>query len=138
MLTNAPSDAIGVRSAKGSAQPGETIALRGKIGGRIEPMSSGSPVFTIVDLAIEDCTQKMDDNCPTPWDYCCTPTEIITANSATVHLIDASGNASSTDPIAGGLQPLDEVIVVGTIGPRPSEQVLTVKATGVYRANAGG
>lgn len=138
MLASAPADAVHVASAKTSAQPGDTIALRGKIGGRLEPMSSGSPVFTIVDLAVKDCNQKMDDGCPTPWDYCCTPPEVLTVNSATVQLVDAQGNSSPTDPIAGGLKPLDDVIVVGTVGPRPSEQVLTVKATGVYRATAGG
>ncbi|RMH28563.1 MAG: hypothetical protein D6692_05245 [Planctomycetota bacterium] len=36
-------------------------------------------------------------------------------------------------PIDGAKSPLDTVVVVGTVGPRPNAGVLTVRATGIHR-----
>ena len=94
-------------------------------------MTAGSPVFTVVDLEIPHCGQIPGDTCGTPWDYCCEPRDSLTANAATVQLVDSDG-----EPIAGGagpLRPLDEIVVIGSVGPRPDDQVLTIRATGVYR-----
>ena len=132
ILTSAPTGDVGILAAKDTATEGDTLVLRGRIGGRMEPLSDDSPVFTIVDLALPHCGEKAHDSCPTPWDYCCDTPETITAHSATVQLVDAEGRTIDTG--AGlTLDPLDEVIVVGTVGPRQSAQVLTVRATGVYR-----
>ncbi|MFW5681973.1 MAG: hypothetical protein ACOC1G_03120, partial [Phycisphaeraceae bacterium] len=73
------------------------------------------------------------DGCPAPWDYCCEAPETIRANAATVQLLDEDGNASDISATAAGLVPLDEVVIVGTVGPRPAADVLTVQASGVYR-----
>ncbi|MCA9312472.1 MAG: hypothetical protein KDA21_14760, partial [Phycisphaerales bacterium] len=74
----------------------------------------------------------------TPWDYCCEPSDSLVANSATIQLVGENGQTLEVDPVAAGLNPLDEVVVVGTVGPRPSPTVLTVKATGVHRIEPGG
>jgi hypothetical protein len=86
-----------------------------------------------MDLAIPSCADNPDDSCPVPWDYCCETPETITANAATVQIVDADGQPISGDPTAHGLAPLDEIMVVGTVGPRPNESVLTIRATGIYR-----
>ena len=134
VLTTAPAEARSITEAKADAEPGEAVVLRGRIGGRSEPMSTGSPVFTLVDLQLQHCGQNPDDACPTPWDYCCETPDTITANAATVQIVDADGNAIEGSPADQGFAPLDEVIVVGTVAPRPDARVLTVLATGVYRA----
>ncbi|MGP1345362.1 MAG: hypothetical protein ACTS3F_01665 [Phycisphaerales bacterium] len=132
ILTSAPAGDVGIVAAKDSAKEGDSLILRGRIGGRMEPISDESPVFTIVDLSLPHCGEKAHDSCPSPWDYCCDTPETITAHSATVQLVDAEGRTIDTG--AGlALDPLDEVIVVGTVGPRQSAQVLTIRATGVYR-----
>lgn len=134
LLTSEPDGAVAVKDAKASAKEGDTIVVRGRIGGRADPVSTSSPVFTIVDLSVPHCGENPEDGCRTPWDYCCEPAEILKAATATVQLVDGSGGASPIDPVAAGLKPLDEVIVVGTVGPRPSGEVLTIRATGVHRA----
>ena len=134
LLTSAPADAIPVGQAKANAAEGDEVVIRGRIGGRMVPVSEESPVFVIVDLALPHCGELPDDQCQTPWDYCCEPRDSLTANSATVQLVSADGSALAINPVAGGLEPLDEVIVVGTVGPRPDPQVLTIRATGVHRA----
>ena len=63
----------------------------------------------------------------------CEPRASITANSATVQLVDADGNPITADLTAAGFAPLDEVIVVGTVAARPSPEVLTIRATAIHR-----
>lgn len=121
-----------VGQAKATAKEGDTVAIFGRIGGHVKPMEAGSPVFLIVDKSVPHCGELPDDHCPTPWDYCCEPRDSLMANSATVKLVDDEGNMLKTDPVAAGLNPLDEIIIVGTVGPRPNEKVLTINATGVH------
>ncbi|GAB4546321.1 MAG: hypothetical protein Tsb0013_05070 [Phycisphaerales bacterium] len=132
LLTEQPADEQGVNIAKAFAQEGDSVVIRARIGGRVEPMAPGSPAFTVVDLSLPYCGQLTDENCPTPWDYCCETPETITANAATVQLVDDDGQPVSDDPTKS-LSPLDELIIVGTVGPRPNPDVFLIRATGVYR-----
>lgn len=132
VLDSEPSDAVDVKQAKASAEAGDSIVLRARIGGRIQPISDDSAVFTVMDMNVPHCGMIEGDGCPTPWDYCCEAPETIRANAATVQLVDAEGNAAAISPTAAGLAPLDEVVIVGTVGPRPTPDVLTVKAMGFY------
>lgn len=134
-LASEPEGWLSVTDAKARATEGETIAVKGRIGGRKAPLSPDSAAFTIVDLGVLYCgqTNPGEDGCATPWDYCCETPEDLRVNSATVQIVGAGGAATGVNPIAGGLEPLDEIIVVGTVGPRPDDQVLTIKATGVYQ-----
>lgn len=127
VLTSAPGGEVSVTEAKSNAEEGDQVVIRGRIGGRKAPISADSPVFTIVDLELEYCGQTTDDKCGTPWDYCCETPSTIATNSATVQV-----QGDAIDLAGAGLEPLDEVILIGTVGPRPDEQVLTVMATGVY------
>jgi len=134
LLTSAPADPATLSEAKATAVEGDMITIRGRIGGRNTPIAPDSAVFTIVDLSLPFCGQMdAEDGCKTPWDYCCETKDTITAHSATIQLVDAKGNPIETNPIDAGLHALDEVIVVGTVGPRPNADVFTVRATGIYR-----
>lgn len=133
-LDTAPEGAQSVTEAKADAAEGEPIVMRGRIGGRAEPISDGSPVFTLVDLSLAYCGQETDDGCPLPWDYCCETPETIAAHSATVLVVDAQSRPL-TDLATSGLEPLNEVVVVGEVAARPTADVLTIRATGVYVVN---
>lgn len=137
LLAAAPEGAVSVTEAKSSAKEGEQIVLRGRVGGRKTALTDGSAVFTVMDLAIPHCGENPTDACPTPWDYCCESPDTITANSATIQVIGADGQPITESPATHGVAALDELIVVGTVGPRASSSVLTVRATGVYRVPAG-
>jgi hypothetical protein len=132
-LTEAPADARTVAEVKPTAQEGDAVTVRGRIGGRAKPLNADAPVFVMMDPAIPSCADEPGDNCPTPWDYCCEPRASIAANSATVQLVDAEGNPIEADLTAAGFAPLDEVIVVGTVAARPSPEVLTIRATAIHR-----
>jgi hypothetical protein len=136
LLTAEPADAVSVTAAKAVAAAGDEVVIRARIGGRKAPISEESGVFTVMDLEIPHCGQNKGDACPTPWDYCCETSETIKAHSATVQLIGADGTPIAHSPAEDGFEPLDEVVLVGTVGPRPTEDVLTVRATGVYRVGS--
>lgn len=110
LVESEPAGAVGVGAARESAKADETIVVVGRIGGSTEPFVDGLPVFTIVDPNLAHCAD--DEGCPTPWDYCCTPREQITANSATVQLVDGAGAPVSGDARELlGVKELSEVVV---------------------------
>ncbi|UYV12148.1 MAG: hypothetical protein NCW75_12700 [Phycisphaera sp.] len=132
-LASMPADAQGVKAIKDTAAEGDTVTVRGIIGGRKDALSTDSAFFVMVDPGLENICTSEDDHCATPWDYCCAMPEDVQANSATVQLVDADGNPLEFDLSAQGVSPLDEVVVVGTVAARPTPQVLTIRATGLHR-----
>ena len=134
LLASAPADPSGIGETKKTAKAGDKVVLRGVIGGRVDAMSNDTALLVLMDTGVENgCTSK-GDNCATPWDYCCATPEDLAANNATVQLVDESGAPIAIDLRTKGIAPLDTVIIVGVVGPRPTEDVLVVKATSIYKA----
>lgn len=115
-LAAAPADAKPLKDVKATAKGGDKVVLVGRIGMGVEPFVKGRAVFTIVDLGVKHCGEEMKDTCPTPWDYCCEPSDVLAANSATIQFVNASGQPIHTE-LNGihGLKPLAIVSVVGTV-----------------------
>ena len=112
VVDSEPAGAVGVGAARESAKDNETVVVVGRIGGSTDPFIDGLPAFTIVDPKLAHCADE--EGCPTPWDYCCTPREEITANSATVQLVDDSGAPVSGDARELlGVKELSEVVIEG-------------------------
>ncbi len=135
ILASMPENAVGIEAAKPTLEAGQSVALHGRIGGNRAPMTGESGVFLMMDLAAKACAP--DEGCPTPWDYCCIPANAKAVSNATVQLVDADGTPLTADFAALGLEPLDEVVVVGTVGPRPDPKVLVIRATGVHKVAGG-
>jgi len=133
LLASLPSNAVDVAKLKSEAKEGDKVVLRGKIGGRMEPMSDDLAAFVVMDNAIPSCADMEEDHCPTPWDYFGETPDSITTNLATVQVVGEDGMPLTLDLTEYGFEPLDEVVVIGVVGPRPSDEVLTVNAMGVYR-----
>lgn len=128
-----PYDWLDVGQARMLVEEGEEIKVRGRIGGRVQAMTEGSPVFLLADKGLPHCGEKEHDSCPTPWDYCCETPETINKNLATVQIVDEEGRPVTDDLREAGLSELDDLVIVGIVGPRPTRDVLTIKATSVYR-----
>lgn len=135
LLTNAPTVAVDINQTKQSAVAGDTVTIRGVIGGRVDPLATDSAVFVMMDANLTNPCLAEDDHCSTPWDYCCTPASDKALNNATVMMVDETGEAIAENLRDYGIEPLDTVIVTGVVEPRPSDDVLIVKATGLYREN---
>ena len=134
LLDAAPENVVDIAATKILAAEGDEITLRGIIGGRMDAMNDEAAFFVMMDAGLTNPCLADDDHCPTPWDYCCMPLDTINANNATVRLVGAGGGMREINLRDHGFRELDEVIVVGTVGPRPTEQVLTISATKIYRA----
>ncbi len=133
-LASAPEGARQVQDAKPSAKVGETITIRGRIGGSHEPFVPGRAVFTLVGDGPKACSDIPGDACKTPWDYCCEETKQITAHSATVQIVDGAGNPLRAE-VKGtkGIKELSELVVVGTVASADGA-ALIVNATGIFVA----
>lgn len=108
------------------------IVVRGRIGGRSDPMSADLAVFVMMDPSVPSCAD-LGHGCPKPWDFCCESQDSRTTNSATVQLVDPADGPVRVDLAAYGFKPLDEVVVVGTVGPRPGPEVLMIRARKIHR-----
>lgn len=125
MVPGEPADAVSVSHAKANAQEGAEIVVRGRIGGRKDPLSPRSPVFTIIDMGLSSCA-GCDDNCSVP-------AETLRENMATVQIVDADGRPVSDNPIAAGLRAEDEVVIVGRVAPASGGDTLVILASRIHR-----
>lgn len=132
LLDKAPDAAPDVVDAKKGLKKGDKIVLKGRIGGSKDPFVKERAVFTLVGRGIKACNEIPGDNCPIPWDYCCSPRNEITAHSATIQITDAKGMPLRTD-IKGrwDIKELSELIVVGTVAEVRGD-AMVVNATGVH------
>lgn len=133
LLQSAPGNAVDILQVKAGAKEGDQVTVRGIIGGGAHPLSRESPVIRLVDSNLHNRCTAEAGHCDTPWDYCCASPEDLASNGATVMIVDSNGKPIGGDLKAQGLSELDEVVVVGTVAPRPTPEVLTIRATGVYR-----
>lgn len=134
IVAEAPTGDVGISHAKQHATEGENIVVKGRIGGRRDPINTDSATFILVDVAIPSCADNPGDNCPTPWDYCCEPSEIMLAGTATVQVVDETGHVRHVNLRSLGFAPLDTIIVTGTVGPRPNPQTLVIRANTIHKA----
>lgn len=132
LLAAMPEGAVPVSAAKKTAREGDEVVIRGRIGGRRDPMSTDVAIFVMMDPAVPHCKV---DACKAPWDYCCETPESITANSATVQLVGSTGKPLSVDLGGQHIEPLAEIVVVGTVGPRPTPEVFVIHASGLHRVS---
>ena len=135
-LAKAPEGAQPITALKASAKEGDEVVVRVIVGGTNDPIVQGRASAAIIDAALANACVGEDDHCKTPWDYCCTAQEDITANLATLQVIDDAGKVIATD-FASRIKPLTTLIVRGVVGPRPDPQVLTINATGIHIEAAG-
>lgn len=87
-VATAPAGAKPLGTVRGGAKVGDDVTFTGYIGGRVDPFTEGRAIFLVAD---QKAAPQCSDGCETPWDSCCTPKEEITANSATVQVVDKDG-----------------------------------------------
>src|SRR5688500_4925441 len=133
LVTEAPANAQDVTAVRKDAKDGDAVVIRGKIGGREEPIAKNRAIMTILDPSVTTCDTMPGDACKTPWDACCEPSEKIAANSATVQVVDAQGKplAANLESITG-LKPLSKVTVAGVARRPAGSDVLIVEANKIH------
>lgn len=127
VTTVEPEGALGVTDAR-KAEADE-VTVTGRIGGSAKPFVEGIAAFTIVDPKLSPCSD--DEGCPTPWDYCCSTSELPTS-TALIKVVDEHGQLVSGD--ARQLLGVNELAMVVVRGKaeRDAEGNLTVLASQVF------
>jgi hypothetical protein len=130
----APENALSVVEARSSAKPGEPIVLRGKVGGKMKPISDAAAILVLADeKAIASCDQNPDDQCENPWDYCCEEASKIAASTATIQVKGADGKLlRSTLRGLGDLKELSHLVISGTVDAASTAEVLIVNADKIH------
>ncbi len=135
LTETAPADAKSVVEAKSEAKPGETVTLRGRIGGVIKPLSDGAAIAVLADeKAVTACSDMAkDDHCKTPWDYCCEDPDALRAAIATMQIRDTGGKVVRTGLRGlGGLKELSTIIVRGVVDEASEGGALIVNAQEIH------
>lgn len=131
-LESEPAGAKVVEEVKKTAKEGDTVTIQGRIGGSVYPFVENRAVFTIVGPGLLACSDREDDHCKTPWDYCCDPRDEILRHSATIQVTDAAGKPLKVG-LKGqaGLKELSTVTVVGKV-THAGEKALIITATAMH------
>lgn len=112
LLETEPSEATDVIDFRKHAQNQQEVVVVGRIGGRKNPWIKGVAAFMLVDRSLVPCNEKHEENCPTPWDYCCSPN--LAKSMVLVMLVDESGRIVRQDARELlGVKELDTVVVQG-------------------------
>ena len=121
-------DATAVAAARaGGATESVTVV------GRIADVVDGFAAFTLMDTALPYCGEKNpEDNCDTPWDYCCESPEDKRAHSLLVEIHGADGKPLRASELPD-LRLLDMVQVAGRIAVDDQENPVLI-ADRVHRA----
>jgi hypothetical protein len=126
LLTDDPGEALDVADAK-EKEAGETVVVAGRLA-RVVP---GFAAFEIVDDSVDYCGRSgAEDDCETPWDYCCATAE---RKEGTIYV---EARAEDGTPLAAqalpGLRLLDLVAVKGKL-VRDEHGNATLVADGWHR-----
>jgi hypothetical protein len=133
IVADSPAGAQDLDAVKKSAKDGDAVVVNAWVGGADQPMAKNRAIMTVADKSLPSCDKTPMDTCKTPWDSCCEATEIRTAKTATVQVVDASGKplAGTLENIAG-LKPLSKVTVAG-IARRPAgSDTLIIEAKSIH------
>ena len=95
-------------------------------------------IMTVVDASLPNKCDSPDNHCKTPWDFCCAAPEELLPNLATVKFTDPDGRTLAVDLTSDGrINPNATLVVRGVVGARPSDEVLEIRATGIFVESAG-
>lgn len=126
-LPSEPAGAKDVKVARSSAKDDEEVVVVGRIGGDANPWIDDVAAFTIIDLALKPC----EEDCATPWDYCCDLDEL-PKSKAMVKVVDGNGGVVPTESRQLlGVKELQTVVVQGK-AKRDEAGNLTILASGVF------
>jgi hypothetical protein len=132
VLRERPEGARNVNDIRLSAAADQRVVVQGVIAGRKEPLSPDRAILVLLDESIRLCSQIPGDECPTPWDACCEPSEVLAGASVSVEVADGTGAVvrAPLDTIPG-IKPGAKLIVSGTVRTL-AESVVMVRADGIY------
>ena len=130
LLAEEPEEAADIIPLRKEVENGQEVVVAGRIGGRKNPWIKDAAAFMLVDRSLTPCNEGRDSNCPTPWDYCCSPN--LARSMVLVMIIDDQGKLVRKDARELlGLRELDRVVVQGW-ARRDKSGNLSILASRIY------
>ncbi len=130
VLAEEPADAKTVDEVRETAKDGDDVVIVGRIGGDRDPWVADRAAFLIVDPSRIPCSERKNDSCKTPWDYCCETD--LAKSKATIKFVDDAGKTLANDARQLlNVKELQTVVVKGH-AKRDEAGNLTVLASGLF------
>lgn len=138
-----PLDAFYVAEAPGNVRqisevfadpvPGKEVVLAGEIMGRKHPFVEGRATVMLGDPTKVTPCNRHNNDCSTPWDNCCTDSELLKKAVATIQFVDSEGKVIKGD-LKGykGIKEQSYLTVKGTIAEGSSKENLIINATAFH------
>ncbi|MBB5349980.1 putative lipoprotein YajG [Haloferula luteola] len=126
-------DAVPIHILRETAQPGDTVTVRGRVMGNASPFVEGRAAFIIGDPEVlTACSDNEGDECETPWDNCCDTPEDKKRGTATVQIVGADGRVLKEGVEGvGGVGKLVTLTVSGTVAEGSSPELLVIDARAI-------
>jgi hypothetical protein len=132
-----PKEVADIAPTKKNAKVGDSVTVRGRIGGSRKPFVEGRGVFLVMDRNVPNCTENHNPGCPSPWDFCCAPKEARLAGAATIEVAGPAGVPVRSGLMGvGGLAPLREVVVEGTVAELTEGGGMVIRAQHLFVAGS--
>jgi hypothetical protein len=129
-LTAEPAGAISILELRSGAKDNDEVVVVGRIGGSRQPWIKGLSAFTMMDTSFPPCNELPEDQCPTPWDYCC-EAELPTKQTL-IKVVDNEGQPLEVGAQELlGLKELQTIVVQGKVQLDQAGN-MSVLASGVY------
>jgi len=134
LLPKAPEGAMTITEARKNPTPGTKVIVSGKVMGNDNPIIQSRALLTLGDpTRLDSCDLKPGDECPTPWDVCCSDPDVVSASIATIQVLDGHGKPVKSGLRGlGGLQELSNLVIVGEVAKGSNANNFLVNATGIH------
>jgi hypothetical protein len=109
-LAAAPQGALDVKQARETSANGVEIVVVGRVGDLLDTRAQ----FQLVDRSFTACSDRPEDECETPWDFCCEEPTELSQGTLVVECRDGDRLRKVTAAGFHGLDHLEEVVVRGT------------------------
>ncbi|MGA0898884.1 MAG: hypothetical protein ACO3SO_00605 [Luteolibacter sp.] len=126
-------EAQAIHIARKSAEPGQTLTLKGWVMGHDEPFVQGRAAFILGDPeVITACSERPGDGCTTPWDVCCDDPEDIKRGTVSIQVVNDDGRVLKEGiEGVGGIEKLSKLRVTGTVAEGSTPERLVINASAI-------
>ncbi len=123
-LATAPAGALDINKARQSAEDGGEIVVVGRVGDLLAKRAQ----FKLIDRSFVPCNERPEDECKTPWDYCCEDPTELAKGTIVIECRDGDKLRKVTAKGFHGLDHLKEVVVRGKVIKDEAGNLIVVAA----------
>ncbi|MCP4707827.1 MAG: hypothetical protein GY869_04315 [Planctomycetes bacterium] len=133
LLTASPGEATPIEQCRASVKPDDEVIVRVVVGGEVDVFVEDRALVKVIDAGIENPCLVPGHDCPTPWDYCCTPVDQLMPHRAAIKIVDANGKTLPVDlKKSGHFKEMDTLVIKGLVATGSDENNLVINAQGIF------